>query len=98
MCLLANTPKITVGIPTFNGSATLAATLDSIQAQSFGDFRVIVSDNASTDSTREICEEYCRADARFEYHRKEEGIGGIGNFNWVREQASTPYFFFANKA
>lgn len=91
---MANTPAITVGIPTFNGCATLEATLDSIQAQTFGDFRVILSDNASTDATRELCEKFCRSDARFTYHCHQTGIGGIRNFIWVRDQADTPYFFW----
>jgi predicted O-linked N-acetylglucosamine transferase (SPINDLY family) len=91
---MANTPTVTVGVPTFNGSATLEATLDSIQSQTFGDFRVILSDNASTDATREVCERFCRADERFRYQRQETALDGIANFISVRDQAEAPYFFW----
>jgi len=49
---------ISIGVPVYNGENYLAATLDSILAQSFSDFELIVSDNASTDGTEDVCRNY----------------------------------------
>ena len=54
-------PRVSIGMPIYNGERIMRESIDSILAQSFTDFELIISDNASTDATREIALEYCRA-------------------------------------
>lgn len=75
-------PRLSIGLPVFNGEQYLAKALDSLLAQTFIDFELIISDNASTDATRQICEEYEARDARIRYHRNQKNIGAMQN--WYR--------------
>jgi glycosyltransferase involved in cell wall biosynthesis len=88
-------PQVTIGLAVYNGSAGLAAALDSLLAQSFTDFTLHISDNASTDSTQEICEQAAARDSRIVYTRQKNNIGAFLNFRFVLEQANTPYFMWA---
>ena len=54
----AKTPRVSIGMPLYNAEQFLAGTLDSIVAQSFRDFELIISDNGSTDRTASICRDY----------------------------------------
>jgi glycosyltransferase involved in cell wall biosynthesis len=87
-----NHPKLSIGLPVYNGENYLAITLDGILSQTFGDFEVVVSDNASNDRTREICEEYARKDSRIKYFRNETNIGASPNFNRTVELSRGRYF------
>jgi glycosyltransferase involved in cell wall biosynthesis len=89
------TPELTIAVPVYNGSAGLSAAIDSLLAQSFSDFALHISDNASTDSTQKICEEAAARDSRIVYTRQKENIGGVLNFQFLLEQAKTPYFMWA---
>jgi glycosyltransferase involved in cell wall biosynthesis len=51
-------PKVSIGMPVYNGEKLMRETLDSLRAQTFTDFELIICDNASEDSTEEICREY----------------------------------------
>jgi glycosyltransferase involved in cell wall biosynthesis len=62
-------PRVRIGLPAYNGERHLPAALDSLLAQTYGDFELIISDNASTDRTEEICREYAARDSRIRYHR-----------------------------
>jgi glycosyltransferase involved in cell wall biosynthesis len=84
------TPQLTIGIPVYNGENFLAETLDCLLGQTFEDFVVIISDNASTDSSAEICEEYSARDSRVRLHRQDQNIGAGPNHNYVVEVAETP--------
>jgi glycosyltransferase involved in cell wall biosynthesis len=88
-------PIVSVGIPVYNGELYLARTLESILEQSFSDFEVIISDNASTDETEAICREFARRDDRIRYHRRESNLGWVGNFNSLPPRASGAYFKWA---
>jgi glycosyltransferase involved in cell wall biosynthesis len=88
-------PRVTVGIPVYNGEHYLADALDSILPQTAGDFELIISDNASTDSSAEIAERYAAADQRVRYVRNESNIGGPANFNKLLEMARGEYFKWA---
>jgi glycosyltransferase involved in cell wall biosynthesis len=88
-------PKLTVGLPVFNGERHLREAIESILAQSFGDFRLLVADNASTDGTQEIVRGYAARDGRIRYHRNEANIGLAANFNLVFRMSDTPYFRWA---
>ena len=80
---LSEKPVVTVGIPVFNGDKFLHKRLDSILSQSFKNFQIIISDNASQDKTQEICEEYARKDSRILYTRQESNMGALKNFQFV---------------
>lgn len=67
-------------MPVYNGEPFLWQSLDSLLAQTYSDFELVISDNASTDGTRSICESYASRDSRVRYFRFEENIGGPRNF------------------
>ena len=64
-----------VALPVFNGEAYIRETIESILAQTMSDLRLVISDNASEDATREIAQEYAAKDARIVYHRNPENLG-----------------------
>ena len=71
--------KISIGLPVYNGENHIRKNLDSILAQTFKDFELIISDNASTDSTPAICKEYAKKDKRIRYIKQEKNIeNGVG--------------------
>lgn len=86
---------ITIGMPVYNGSRDLRRVLDSLLAQTFTDFVLLISDNASTDNTADICQEYARADSRIRYHRQAKNIGAEANFRFVFLAAESKYFMWA---
>ena len=85
-------PKVSVGVPVFNGEQFLAEALDSILAQTFQDFEVVISDNASTDGTAQICRSYAERDSRIRYYRSDINRGAAWNHNRVFELARGEYF------
>ena len=89
-------PRVTIGVPVFNGERFLIQTLDSIRAQTFSAWEMVVSDNASTDRTSEICRDYAARDPRIRYERNSHNIGATRNFNRTLELASAPLFKLAN--
>lgn len=88
-------PYISLGLPVYNGENFLRDTLDSILAQTFKDFELIISDNASTDSTEEICRAYAAQDQRVHYHRNEHNLGAARNYNRAFELSNGKYFKWA---
>ena len=85
-------PRVSVGMPVYNGERYLRAALDSVLAQTFRDFELIISDNASTDATEEICREYAARDPRIRYSRNDENIGPARNGNRTIQLATGEYF------
>jgi len=81
--------KLTVGIPTFNRAGWLGTAIENVLMQSFTDFRLIVSDNASEDNTPEVVGSF--ADDRISYIRSERNIGSLGNLNRLIDLADTEY-------
>jgi len=82
-------PTVTVGIPTYNRAALLKETLESVLAQTYCHFRLVISDNASSDETPDVVASY--PDARIEYVRGERNIGMVGNFNRLIDLAETEF-------
>lgn len=74
-------PRLTVGLPVFNGEAFVSDAIESIIAQTFTDWQLIICDNASTDRTGEICRSFAERDSRISYVRNEENIGLAPNHN-----------------
>jgi glycosyltransferase involved in cell wall biosynthesis len=85
-------PKVSIGLPVYNGENFIAEALDSILAQTFKDFEVIISDNASTDRTEDICREYVARDKRIRYFRNAENLGACWNQNQVIKLSTAPYY------
>jgi glycosyltransferase involved in cell wall biosynthesis len=88
----ATIPLVSVGLPVYNGDKYLAIAIESILAQTFQDFELIISDNASTDGTREICESFVKRDSRVRYTRHPINRGAGFNYNFVFNQARGEYF------
>ncbi len=89
-------PRLSIGLPVFNGENYLTAALDSLLPQSFTDFELIICDNASTDRTAEICRVFGASDPRICYHRNETNIGAAGNYNRTLTLARGEYFKWAS--
>lgn len=88
-------PRVSIGLAVYNGENYLRESLDSLLAQTFEDFELIISDNASTDKTTEICQEYAAKDARIRYYRNERNLGAAWNQNRVFELATGEYYKLA---
>jgi glycosyltransferase involved in cell wall biosynthesis len=89
-------PLISIGMPVHNEEKHIADAINSIIAQSYENFELIISDNASTDGTKRICTEYAMKDTRIRYHRNEENIGSTNNFNRVFSLSKGEYFTWAS--
>jgi glycosyltransferase involved in cell wall biosynthesis len=89
---MPSSPSITIGMPIYNGERFLAKTLDSFLRQTFTDFELVISDNASTDNTGAICREYGRRDKRIRYFRNEKNMGAGWNFRRVYSMATGKYY------
>jgi len=84
-------PLVTIGMPVYNSERHLGKSIESLLAQTYGDFVLVISDNASTDGTADICQRYVRQDARVQYFRNPVNVGMTGNFNRVFELIHTKY-------
>ncbi len=89
-------PRLTVGLPVYNGENYLAESLDALLGQSYENFELIISDNASTDGTAGICQRYQKQDPRIRYIRQPHNIGGAPNHNHLVEQARAELFKWAS--
>ncbi len=88
-------PRVSIGMPVYNGERFLRESLNSLLAQTFRDFELIISDNASTDQTEQICHEYAATDPRICYYRNETNLGASKNYNRVFELSTGDYFKWA---
>lgn len=89
------TATVGVALPVRNGERYLCHALDSLLAQSFEDFDLLICDNASTDRTPRIAAEYAAADPRVRYRRNPRDVGAADNFNRAFELTSGRYFKWA---
>jgi glycosyltransferase involved in cell wall biosynthesis len=87
---------VSIGLPVFNGEEYIAKTLNSILAQTFVDFEVIISDNASTDNTEQICRGFMERDGRIRYYRNKRNLGVSRNSNIAFELSRGKYFKWAS--
>lgn len=81
--------RVSVFIPTYNRARLLGFAIESVLAQSYGDFELVVSDNASTDETPDVVARF--DDPRIEYVRQPENLGLLGNHNWFLQRANAEY-------
>jgi len=85
-------PRVSIGLPVYNGEKYLEEAIDSILAQTYKDFELILSDNASEDHTQEICLKYAEKDQRIRYHRNEKNLGAAPNHNLAFKLAKGEFF------
>ena len=88
-------PRLSIGLPVYNGEKYLASSIESLLGQSYKDFELIISDNASTDSTADICKRYASQDSRIRYMRQPRNIGLAPNHNFVVDQSRGEFFKWA---
>ena len=88
-------PTVSIGMPVYNGGKYIRTAIDSLLSQSFSDFELIISDNASSDDTRELCELYNKKDKRIRIVVQQENMGAAWNFQYVLLQATGRYFMWA---
>jgi glycosyltransferase involved in cell wall biosynthesis len=94
--MTSGTPRISVGMPVYNGEPYIGLAIQSVLDQTFGDFELLISDNASTDGTEEICRDFAARDKRIAYNRNPENIGAAPNYNRLVGMASADYFRWSN--
>ncbi len=90
-----NPPLVSIGVPVYNGERFLGNALDSILGQTYSAIELVICDNASTDRTQEICEEYAARDKRVRYFRNPNNLGAARNYNLTVEKATGKYFKWA---
>jgi glycosyltransferase involved in cell wall biosynthesis len=88
-------PKVSIALPVYNGDNFVCDAIESILGQSFQDFELIITDNASTDRSGEICMGYAARDPRIRYVRNNKNIGAAANFNLAFSLARGKYFKWA---
>ena len=89
-------PLVSIGMPVYNEERFIRQALDSLLSQSFENFELIISDNASTDCTGDISLEYAAKDQRIRYYRAETNLGSIANCNLTFQLSRAKYFFWAS--
>lgn len=90
-------PRVSIGLPTYNRPELLSLVLEAFRRQTFSDFELIISDNASPDpEVKRLCERHAGEDARFRYVRQPENQGAEKNFWYVYDQARAPLFLWAS--
>src|SRR6202000_1115479 len=92
---MSKVPRLSVGLPVYNSSAYVAESIEAILGQTFEDFDLIISDNASTDDTGDICRRYLKQDSRVRYFRQPKNIGLSPNHNFCVEQSAAELFKWA---
>ena len=90
-----DTPKVSIGLPVFNGENYIAETIQLILAQTFSDFELIIYDNASTDRTADICDYFIANDNRIRYFKNPENLGAGRNYDHCFHKARGEYFKWA---
>jgi glycosyltransferase involved in cell wall biosynthesis len=93
---MTTSPRLTIGLPVYNGQKYVAESIEALLGQSFTDFELIISDNASTDDTGDICRGYEKQDRRVRYFCQPRNVGLAPNHNFVAEQAQGELFKWAS--
>lgn len=89
--------KVDILLATYNGENYLSAQLDSILAQTHSDFRLLISDDCSTDNTKKILEEYVKKDKRLIVFTQEKNLGVVKNFEFLLKKVESKYYMFSDQ-
>lgn len=89
-------PRLSIGLPVYNGENYLAESLEALLGQTYEDFELIISDNASVDGTEEVCRQYAKQDSRIRYIRQPRNIGLAPNHNVLLNRAQGEFFKWAS--
>lgn len=87
--------KVFIGMPVYNGERFITEAIKSLLSQSYEDWNLFISDNASEDETQNICVRYANLDDRITYFRQENNIGAVANFKFLLDKAEGEYFMWA---
>lgn len=90
-----SSPRVSIGLPVYNGAVFLEEAITSLLSQTFTDFELIIVDNASTDETDRICRRLAEQDDRITYVRNDANIGAAANFNKAFHLSTGIYFKWA---
>lgn len=93
---MKHAPRLAVGLPVYNGENYLAESIDALLGQTYADFELIVTDNASTDGTEEICRHYAARDSRIRYIRQPRNLGCAPNHNLAFQVSDSELFKWAS--
>lgn len=88
-------PTVSVGLAVYNEERYVRSAVESILAQTYEDFELIISDNASADRSYQVCEEYAQSDSRVRLYRNDRNLGAAPNFNRLYELGRGKYFKWA---
>lgn len=89
--------KVDILLATYNGEKYLRAQLDSILSQTYSNFRLLISDDSSSDNTRKILEEYKEKDNRISLFFQEKNLGVIKNFEFLLKKVVSKYYMFSDQ-
>lgn len=89
-----HSPKISVGLPVFNGELFIKKSIESILSQTYSNFELVISDNASTDLTEQICKSF--DDPRIKYVRQKNNLGIHRNYKFLLDDAKYTYFIWVS--
>jgi glycosyltransferase involved in cell wall biosynthesis len=89
-------PRLSIGLPVYNGQKYLSESLDALLGKSYTNFELVISENASTDSTEEICRRYAAMNSRIRYIRQARNIGAAPNHNVVFQESRGELFKWAS--
>ena len=87
-------PLVSIGMLVYNGEMHIRQALDSLLAQEYENFELIISDNASTDRTQDICLEYAARDERIRYYRNETNMGALNPGSHFRRRRCRPFHLY----
>jgi len=86
--------RVTIGMPIYNAAEFIEQTLAGLRDQTFHNYILHVSDDASTDGTWDLLQQWARRDSRIVLHRQASNIGMMRNFRYVLDRAETEYFMW----
>jgi glycosyltransferase involved in cell wall biosynthesis len=89
--------KLTIGLATYNGMETVGASIESLARQSFSDYDLLISDDASSDETLKVIKEHAEKDTRIQVTSLPENVGPLENFKFLLGNAHTEYFMWASQ-
>jgi glycosyltransferase involved in cell wall biosynthesis len=94
---MTNQPLVTLGLPTYNGAATTARALDTLVAQDYPNIELLIADDASSDETPSICDDYARRYNHIRFQRNASNLGAYGNFLKLLRQARGKYYVWVSQ-